>query len=87
MFRKRIERDYRDNFFYPMRYEYHRIILAQVTCFGLTVIVRLINLITLNQRQKIINEISSSEDNKEEIVKNYQKGNWIKKIINLIYLN
>jgi len=86
MFRKRIERDYRDNFFYPMRYEYHRIILAQVTCFGLTVIVRLINLITLNQRQKIINEISSSEDNKEEIVKNYQKGNWLKKIITLIFI-
>ena len=86
MFRKRIERDYRDNFFYPMRYEYHRIILAQVTSFGLTLIVRLINLITLNKRQIIINEISSSEDNKNEVVKNYQKGNWIKKIITLIFI-
>jgi hypothetical protein len=86
MFRKRIERENRDNFFYPMRYEYHRIILAQLTSFGLTLIVRLINIINLNKRQEIINQVSSSEDDKESIIKNYQKGNTIKKIITLIFI-
>ena len=61
-------------------------LLAQLTSFGLTLIVRLINIINLNKRQEIINQVSSSEDDKESIIKNYQKGNTIKKIITLIFI-
>jgi hypothetical protein len=85
MFRKRIQNEYRDNFFYPMGKEYHRIILAQLTSIGFTILIRAINIITLNKREEIIGQVSASE-NQEEVVKDYQKSFFVKKIISLIII-
>jgi hypothetical protein len=69
-----------DNFFYPMGKEYHRIILSQLTSIGFTILIRAINIITLNKREEIIGQVSASE-NQEEVVKDYQKSFSVKKII------
>jgi hypothetical protein len=63
----RIIRDYRQNFSYPMRHEFDKILLSLITTMACCLIVRLIVLVSKDRRDQLNIEIKSGnkEDRKE----------------------
>ena len=53
MLEDRIYDKHRDNFGYPMKTEFEKIMASIATCIALTIVVRLITLVTYGRKQKL----------------------------------
>ena len=85
MLEDRIYDKHRDNFGYPMKTEFEKIMSAIATCIVLTLIVRLITLISYSEKTQLVSQLQEA-NNKEEIINSFNKTIMIRRIIAGVFM-
>ena len=88
MFENRIKDSYRDNFFYPMKREFHKIIYSILTTMALNTLIRSIVLVSKNQFDDLNNLIKGENDNEEKTsgCKEFEKKMLLRRIIAFVLM-
>ena len=85
MFERRIFKKHRENFSYPMKYEFDRIICAIATTIGITLVIRLITLTSYLEKTNIEQKMrDKTEEEKMHISKEYRHSILIRNLIGII---
>ena len=88
MIEDRIYDKHRDNFGYPMKTEFEKIMSAIATSIALTFIVRAINLVTIDSKNKLSSDIMSAKSNeeKERVISEFSSGMFVRRIISGVFM-
>lgn len=86
MFEKRIKDSFRNNFFYPMKSEFHRIIYSILTMMAFNFLIRLIVLIPLSKFNELSNLIKEGNEESISECKNFEYKMLFKRIIAIIII-
>ena len=87
MIEQRITANDRNNFIYPVKAEYGKILSAIATCIALTLIVRAIGLISYESKIKIEQDVKNvDEDEKGERLLEFTKANILRRIISFVFM-
>ena len=88
MLEDRIEYEHRNNFGYPMKTEFEKIMASISTAIALTLIVRGIILVTYQQKEDLSNKIQSTknEEEKKNIIVEFTNSYFIRRIIGMIFM-
>ena len=88
MFENRIKDSYRNNFFYPMKREFHKIIYSILTTMALNTLIRSIVLVSKNQFDDLNNLIKGENDNEEKTsgCKEFAKKMLLRRIIAFVLM-
>ena len=88
MLEDRVYDKHRDNFGYPMKSEFDKIISSIVTSLALTVIVRAIALVTFANKEELVNAIRSCKERKDrdDIIDKFNKKMLIRRIIAGVFM-
>ncbi len=85
MFERRIIKKHRNNFFYPMKYEFDKIICSITTTVGINLVIRLITLTSYLEKTNIEQKMrDKTEEEKMHIAKEYKSSILIRNIIGII---
>ena len=85
MFERRIIKKHRNNFSYPMKYEFNKIICSIVTTVGINLVIRLITLTSYLEKTNIEQKMrDKTEEEKMHIAKEYRSSILIRNIIGII---
>ena len=85
MLEDRIYDKHRDNFGYPMKTEFEKIMAAISTCIALTIVVRLITLVTLSQKEKLMEQIQTNKAI-DQVIDEFNKSMIARRIIAGIFM-
>ena len=85
MLEDRIYDKHRDNFGYPMKTEFEKIMAAISTCIALTIVVRLITLVTYGQKEKLMQQIQTNKAI-DQVIGEFNKSMLARKIIAGIFM-
>ena len=85
MLEDRIYDKHRDNFGYPMKTEFEKIMAAISTCIALNLVVRAISLVLYKDANIILEELASKKENSKE-VKDYNFVLMIRRIIAGVFM-
>lgn len=88
MIEDRIYDKHRANFGYPMKTEFEKIMSAIATSIALTIIVRAINLVTIDSRNKLSNDILAAKSNeeKEKVINDFSNSMLVRRIISGVFM-
>jgi hypothetical protein len=86
MFEKRINDSFRNNFFYPMKREFHRIIYSILTMMFFNILIRLIVIVSLSKFNQLGNTIKEGNDDAISECKNFECKMLLKRIIAIIII-
>ena len=88
MIEDRIYDKHRDNFGYPMKTEFEKIMSAIATSIVLTIIVLAINLVTIDSKNKLSSDIMSAKSNeeKERVISEFSSGMFVRRIISGVFM-
>ena len=85
MFERRIIKKHRENFCYPMKYEFDKIICSIATTVGINLVIRLITLTSYLEKTNIEQKMrDKTEEEKMHIAKEYKSSILIRNIIGII---
>ena len=85
MLEDRIYDKHRDNFGYPMKTEFEKIMAAISTCIALTIVVRLITLVTLSMKEKLIQQLQTNKAT-EQVIGEFTKSMLVRRIIAGVFM-
>ena len=85
MLEDRIYDKHRDNFGYPMKTEFEKIMAAISTCIALTIVVRLITLVTDSQKIRLIQQLKVNKD-RVQIISEFNKSMLVRRIIAGVFM-
>ena len=85
MLEDRIYDKHRDNFGYPMKTEFEKIMAAISTCIALTIVVRLITLVTYGQKEKLMQQIQTNKAI-DQVIGEFNKSMLARRIIAGIFM-
>lgn len=85
MLEDRITDSYRDNFGYPMKTEFEKIISAIVTSIALNIIVRAITIVTYSQKENLV-AMYKPGDNNEKVINDFINSMLIRRIIAGVFM-
>ena len=85
MLEDRIYDKHRDNFGYPMKTEFEKIMAAISTCIALTIVVRLITLVTLSQKEKLTQQLQTNKAT-EQVIGEFTKSMLVRRIIAGVFM-
>ena len=85
MIEDRIYDKHRDNFGYPMKTEFEKIMAAISTCIALTIVVRLITLVTDSQKIRLIQQLKVNKD-RVQIISEFNKSMLLRRIIAGVFM-
>ena len=85
MLEDRIYDKHRDNFGYPMKTEFEKIMASISTCIALTIIVRLITLVTLSQKEKLTQQLQTNKA-REQVIGEFTKSMLVRRIIAGVFM-
>ena len=85
MLEDRIYDKHRDNFGYPMKTEFEKIMASISTCIALTIIVRLITLVTLSQKEKLTQQLQTNKAT-EQVIGEFTKSMLVRRIIAGVFM-
>ena len=80
MIEDRIYDKHRDNFGYPMKTEFEKIMAAISTCIALTIVVRLIALVTYGQKEKLMQQIQTNKE-RVQVINEFNKSMLLRRIL------
>ncbi len=85
---KRITHSDRDNFGYPMKHEFDKIIYSILTTLALNVVVRAIYLVTVSQRKDLESKVEGGKslDEKEKSINEFVKSMLPRRLLAVIFL-
>ena len=86
MFEKRINDSFRNNFFYPMKREFLRIIYSIITMMIFNFLIRLIVIVSLSKFNQLGNTIKEGNDDAISECKNFECKMLLKRIIAIIII-
>lgn len=88
MIEDRITDSQRNNFGYPMKTEFEKIMAAIATSIVLTIIVKAINIVTINQKTELSNKLTNAKSitEKQNISNNFSNSYLIRRIISGIFM-
>ena len=85
MLEDRIYDKHRDNFGYPMKTEFEKIMASITTCIALTIVVRLITLVTYSQKQQLGQQLQTNKAT-EQVIGEFTKSMIVRRIIAGIFM-